>query len=150
MSRLRLLVLQCWIVTGVVRDDMRFVRHVDLRYIGQSYELDIVLEDSDVGAGEVERLAERSHVEHERVYGFKNPDEPIEVVTLRLSAGGNIAKPRLREVKGRSIDPSLAQVESRSIYFVETRGYLECPFTTAVNFAPGPGLTVQLLYKKWI
>ena len=42
------------------------------------------------------RLAERFPTEHERAYRFKAPGEPIEVVCLRLSAIGNITKPRLR------------------------------------------------------
>ena len=38
------------------------------------------------------------HAEHEHAYGFAAPDEPVEFVTLRLTAVGAIAKPRLNEL----------------------------------------------------
>ena len=81
---------------NVSGEDMCFVRHFDMRYVGQSYELNVPLDAIELNAAERARLAERFHTEHERAYGFKAPGEPIEVVCLRLSAIGNITKPRLR------------------------------------------------------
>ena len=68
-------------------------RQVDLRYVGQSYELTIPAGDG---------LLERFHAEHDRTYGFSAPGEPVEVVSLRLTSIGRIAKPPLRHLhRGR-------------------------------------------------
>jgi N-methylhydantoinase A/oxoprolinase/acetone carboxylase beta subunit len=53
-----------------------------MRYIGQSYELDVPVE--------VERPAPTAilagfHREHERAYGYADPDSPAEIVGLRLT-----------------------------------------------------------------
>src|SRR5262249_48956269 len=72
---------------GVGDDAMEFVRQLDLRSVGQSYEL-------TVAAGGA--LAGRFHAEHDRVYGFSAESEPIECVSLRLTTIGRIAKPPAR------------------------------------------------------
>jgi hypothetical protein len=69
---------------GVAEDAIEFERRLDLRYVGQSYEL-------TVPAGG--NLAQRFHAEHDRVYGFSAESEPIECVSLRLTTIGRIAKP---------------------------------------------------------
>jgi N-methylhydantoinase A len=70
----------------------------DLRYRGQSYELEVPLEQVEVpiddGATEPgtdtdwfdpEAVADRFHDAHERAYGYRDA-EPVELVTLRASA----------------------------------------------------------------
>jgi N-methylhydantoinase A len=53
----------------LVGDAVEFRRQVDLRYVGQSFELTIPAGDD---------LLERFHVEHDRTYGFSAPSEPVE------------------------------------------------------------------------
>ena len=65
-------------------------RRADLRYGGQSFELTV---DADV-PGELEA---RFHAAHEGRYGYKMPDEPIELVNLRLVATVPVGKPGLDE-----------------------------------------------------
>ena len=100
---------------GITGDAIEFVRQVDLRYVGQSFELTI-----PAGEG----MAERFHVEHDRTYGFAASEEPIEVVSLRLTSVGRIAKPPPRQLEpGGAVAPK----ESRSVYFAEAGGYVDCP-----------------------
>jgi N-methylhydantoinase A len=65
-------------------------RLADARYQGQSFEL-------TVGAEDLEGLAGRFHAEHERRYGYRMEDEPVELVNLRLVATLPGRKPALRE-----------------------------------------------------
>lgn len=62
---------------------------VDLRYRGQSFELTIPVHDL---AG----LAEDFHREHERRYGWADPQQVIEVVQMRLVASEPVELPQLR------------------------------------------------------
>jgi N-methylhydantoinase A len=65
-----------------------FVREVDVRYAGQSFELTV---SGATGSADV---VARFHANHERRYGFAAPDEPVEFVTARVIAVGATAKPR--------------------------------------------------------
>ena len=77
---------------GLGGESIEFLRQIDLRYVGQSYELTIPAGDD---------LLERFHAEHDRTYGFSAPAEPVEVVSLRLTSIGRIAKPPLRRLRRR-------------------------------------------------
>ncbi len=109
---------------GVDPARMRFVRQLDLRYVGQSYELGVEVEDAGFPAAEVRRLADRFHEEHERAYGFKAPEEPVEIVTIRLSAVGEISRPELRRLEA---DTGAGPAGSRLVYFEESGGFVDCP-----------------------
>jgi N-methylhydantoinase A len=112
---------------GVLSADMAFLRQADLRYVGQSFELTVPLPAGELGSQEAARVAEAFHREHERAYGHCAPNEPVEWVSLRLTALGRIAKPRLREWPANDPNPALARKESRPVYFAEAGGFTDCP-----------------------
>jgi len=53
-------------------------RSADLRYAGQSYELTV--------PWSAKNPAEQFHREHQRVYGYSNPDRTVEIVAVRVRA----------------------------------------------------------------
>jgi N-methylhydantoinase A len=69
----------------------RIERSADLRYRGQSYELNIACS----GHWRRSRMAALFHREHEKVYGYSNPEREVEVVTIRVRARTPLAKPKL-------------------------------------------------------
>lgn len=117
-------------------DKMRFEKLLDLRYVGQSYELPISIHDEEFSSVELTRLASAFHAEHTRVYGFNAPGEPIEVVNLRLSAIGDISKPALRELQPGS-DPEVAKKSEREVYFAEKGAYVTTPIFDRYRLGAG-------------
>jgi N-methylhydantoinase A len=113
---------------GVPDDAIEFQRRLDLRYVGQSYELTVP------ATGD---LAERFHAEHDRVYGFSAESEPIECVSLRLTTVGRIAKPPPRVLAARESAEPKAR---RDAYFAESGGYVDCPIFD--RYALGAGATL--------
>ena len=74
---------------GFTGGRVRLQRSADLRYAGQSFELTVPVEPGALGADAVTRLEHAFGAEHERTYGHRaGPDEPVELVTLRLVAQG--------------------------------------------------------------
>jgi N-methylhydantoinase A len=71
----------------------RYTRRADLRYRGQSFELTIEAEKPL----EIDKLEECFHAAHERRYGYRMEDEPVELVNLRLTATVPVDKPELKE-----------------------------------------------------
>ena len=70
-----------------------FERRADLRYGGQSFELTV----GAGGIGDLEELAARFHEAHERRYGYRMQEEPVELVNLRLVATVPVEKPEISE-----------------------------------------------------
>ena len=110
---------------GLPRERIAFVRQVDMRYVGQSFELTIPLADGGFDAAQSGALRERFHAEHDRVYGFSAPSEPVELVSLRLTTVGRIEKPPLRRLERSEATP--APKEHRQVFFAEAGGFVECP-----------------------
>ena len=67
----------------------RIQRSAELRYRGQSFEIDTpVAPDSGITG-----MAESFHREHERVYGHADRHAPIQAIALRVVISGAVAKP---------------------------------------------------------
>ena len=107
---------------GVAPAEIAFQRQVDARYVGQGYELTIPFGQC------LEDVARRFHEEHDRAYGYSAPDEPVELVNLRLVTVGRIDKPEPRRLP--EFAPSAGTPEpkgARQVYFSGAGGFLECP-----------------------
>ena len=59
--------------------DFRF--SADLRYFGQAYELNI----GGNSEGGIDALVEGFHSEHERTYGHRSSDDPVQIVNARMN-----------------------------------------------------------------
>ena len=81
-------------------------RRADLRYRGQSFELTVAAPDLD-------GLAERFHSEHERRYGYRMDDEPVELVNVRLVATVAVDKPPLRAAEAAGEPPAPGERRAR-------------------------------------
>jgi N-methylhydantoinase A len=107
------------------RERIAFVRQVDMRYVGQSFELTIPLAEGAFDIAQSGALRERFHAEHDRVYGFSAPAEAVELVSLRLTTVGRIEKLPLRALERFEGTP--APKEHRQVFFAEAGGFVECP-----------------------
>jgi N-methylhydantoinase A len=97
-------------------------RAADLRYVGQSYEIEIPM------PGQADEPAIRAavaafHDAHRRVYGHASPEAAVEFVNLRTVHA--CALPPVDE----SVDPGpaavLAPTTTRRCYFPQARGFME-------------------------
>jgi N-methylhydantoinase A len=113
---------------GVSPEEISFSRHMDMRYVGQSFELTVELPGDDALGSDVAAGVSAFHEQHERVYGHNAPGEPVEFVNSRLTAIGRIAKPRLREIaRGGNGSLEGALKSTRPVYFSESGGFVDCP-----------------------
>jgi N-methylhydantoinase A/oxoprolinase/acetone carboxylase beta subunit len=78
-------------------------RSADMRYRGQSYELNVPWRSR----ASAERLF---HREHAKLYGYSHPRRPVELVTLRLRARVHVSKPRLHRGRSEPARPEIRQV----------------------------------------
>ena len=68
---------------GLAENALVFHRSVDLRYVGQSFTLNLPIAN---GSPDRTSLQEGFHATHDRTFGHAAPGEPVELVNLRLTA----------------------------------------------------------------
>jgi len=102
---------------GIEEKNIGVVRTLDARYVGQERTLSIQLSDELARTGK-EEIAARFDEEHRRVYLQSAPDEPKEIVNLRVSVIGRLRAPEFRrfEVAGSDPDPEACTGE-RYVFF---------------------------------
>lgn len=72
--------------TAGVGDDPELYWSVDLRYLGQTFDLNVPLPAGELDEGALSTLIDRFGERYRAVYGVVNEDEPVEAVTWRLEA----------------------------------------------------------------
>ena len=82
---------------GVDVSRIRFRRELGMRYIGQSWELEVALDDGVDSMQAVDFAFQRAHAKR---YGH-SADDPAEVVTVRVTAIGGMDKPVFESPQAR-------------------------------------------------
>jgi N-methylhydantoinase A len=70
----------------------------DMRYRGQSFEIEVQLDPASMSAGDMPAIAEAFHRAHEGIYDFCDREAPVQIVNLRLVMQGPSPKPSLRRL----------------------------------------------------
>jgi N-methylhydantoinase A len=115
---------RAWLTAeGVSPRQRRLRRLADLRYRHQGFEITVPWDEPDLS---VDRLLQRFHDRHRRLYTYALEDAPVEIVTLRVSATGGLRHftlPRLTPAHGPA---GRARSGARRVYFAEGGGWMDC------------------------
>ncbi len=114
---------------------VRLMRSMDLRYVGQSYELRIPVPDGTLRQEHLARIADRFHEEHARSYGFAAAEEPIELVNIRLTVIGDVAKPQSARAASAAPWPTRPR-GTRQVFFAGV-GFVDTPIFDRGTMAKG-------------
>ena len=120
---------------GYGPDRRRFERAVDLRYHGQSFDLRVSMPEGRLDAESLRAAADRFHERHERRYGHASPNEPVELVTVRLRARGVVDPPTLSVAEGTGTDAEATPRTTRPATFGGETG--ETPVYDRETLEPG-------------
>ncbi len=113
-------------------------RSADLRYVGQGYELTAPAPTGPIDAEALSALVEAFGQEHERTYGHRATDAPVELVNLRVTA--HYDQPRARPLRPISSDRT-SKPGCRLAFFGATLGHIETPVIDRFDLTdqPQPG-----------
>lgn len=67
----------------------------EMRYRGQSFEIDVPLDAAWIAAGDLSAIAAAFHDEHMRLYGHADEAAPIQIIALNMVVTGHAPKPVL-------------------------------------------------------
>lgn len=135
---------------GLPGERMLARRFLDVRYVGQSFELNIdypTSRASRTSEGLARAISDSFYRAHLQRFGYADRAEPVEIVNLRLKLDLAVDKPDLQLETASGADASGAQIATVSVVFRE--GELETPLydrdlLATGNRITGPALVVQL------
>jgi N-methylhydantoinase A len=88
-----------WIATeGALIGTHQLRLTVDMRYPAQAFELNIAVPDYDRTTLSARQLVDLFNAEHERLYGFHEPQSEVQATNLRLGVVGKVPPVSLPEV----------------------------------------------------
>lgn len=93
-------------------------RSADLRYVGQFNEVEIPIEARGrITKSDLAGLANAFHKRHDALYGYSMPEDPLELINLRINALGATVKPKQEKHKKGSSNSKHALLGKRKAYF---------------------------------
>jgi len=104
-------------------------RNLELRYLGQSYELIVPFHKN------FKVILQLFHQKYQKMYSYSMPDEPVEVVNIHLIAYGLIRKPKFRKIPFTS-SSSDALIDKKMVFF-KGNAWIETPIYSRDALLPG-------------
>jgi N-methylhydantoinase A len=127
------------LASGVPEPDISVLYSVDMRYVGQGFEIVVPLPDLALAVAERhDVLLESFRKAYLQVYGRSGPPVPAEIINWRTTVTG--PKPEVR-LRIPDAGPGFPQKGRRRAYFPELGGYAEVPVYD--RYAMPRGFTFQ-------
>jgi N-methylhydantoinase A len=123
---------------GVPPAGRELIASLDMRYVGEQFSVNVPLN------GRRNRWMDRAvadfHVDHDRLYGFSVPDEPVEVVNVRLQSLGRLhdgGRRRLGTTPPASTDIARPAAEREVAFGSSEHDRVRTPVYERSAFVPG-------------
>lgn len=125
---------------GFSDDKIRLERQLDLRYVGQGYELTVPVLSLPLERETLPVIRQQFDATHKRLFGHEAPGEPIEVVNYRLVGFGLVPPVRFATYSTAGTDLA-SPANYRDVFFGASIGYHSCPAYAREHLRPGNILT---------
>jgi len=128
---------------GFPSGKLNFFPSMDIRYVGQSYEINISYHDS---SDTISKLIRDFNHAHKVMYAYCHPEREVELVNLRLKVSGIREKIKLKRKPEKPSPPDKAFFKKQDIYFqskkFSTPVYLRNLLSAGMSFS-GPAVVVD-------
>ena len=132
---------------GFTPEQLKIDRSLDMRYEGQSYELNIpYFTEVETYQQETQLLVQKFHAAHDQRFGYARTDAPVEIVNLRLTATGETDKPPIQPLPFADTDPSEAFTFQNPVIFdgeVLPTDFYRREALQPGNQIPGPAILTE-------
>ena len=130
----------------VATADMTFQRFLDLRYEGQEFAIKVPVAADEIAAGDLKTIRDRFDSIHDRSFGHAAPDEPLEMVNVRLSARGIRQKLEMPTVS-RGAKP--APRTMRKVCLHDAERFEDCPVYARDSLPAGAEISGPALIEEY-
>lgn len=126
------------------RDGIEVHRALEMRYLGQNYELELPLTAPRFEADDVGALWTLFHDTHKARFGFSTPGEIIEIVNYAVTAVARTQQPELTELPTGQGEP--APKQTRDVWFIG--GARRIPVFDRTNLRAGQSVAGPALIEE--
>ena len=126
------------------RQNLEVFRSLEMRYLGQNYELDLPIAPDALGDGAADRLWDLFHEAHRARFGFNIPGEIIEIVNYSATVISRTAKPEFHRLAAAAGPP--LPVGRRPVRFLD--GVCDTPVFDRASLAAGHGITGPAIIEE--
>lgn len=114
--------------SSVACETIRFIRSADMRYVGQEHAVTVELSDAMFEGTDRESIRLAFNDEHQKLYGTCAPAQPVELVSVRMTALGVLRPPPINPLpEGRGGAPDAEAIRiTKHVYFATT-GFTPTP-----------------------
>lgn len=130
-------------------EDIMVLWSADLRYKGQSYEINTPVQRANGSVESMQAILDRFHGLHQRFYSYCEPHETVEFVNLRVRALGHTKEVRLAPEARLAGDASRAIRSKRPVYF-DGVGMTEVPIYDRELLCAGDAFSGPCLIEEKI
>jgi len=116
-----------------------------MRYKHQGFELNVPWTERNVGQASLKSTIESFHRLHEQLYSFAQEDTPVEIVTLRVTATGELPAPHGAPLSG-GLPLEKCLMATQDMYV--DGAMVECPIYDRAGLAPGATITGPALLQQ--
>ncbi len=136
---------------GVEKERATLQRHLDMRYVGQHHEVTVDIPSGcRIEKNHISEIAEAFHRVHEKLYTYSTPENPLEIMSLRVTAVGAVDKAVMAETSMSGSDLQSAFKNTRRAYFPEKGGFIEVPVYDRNKLAEGNELEGPAIVEERI
>jgi N-methylhydantoinase A len=119
--------------------------HLDLRYVGQEFTLPVPVDSRQIEAGDRRGIRAAFDRLYDQRYAHHSPDEPVEIVNVRLTAIGRRASIRLPRLAARRQAKAFRRVEA---YLGEAARAVSCPVYQREDLGAGARVAGPALVRE--
>ena len=115
------------VAAGIESKDIAVERHLDMRYKGQGYEIEVALPPSDDVEDLFKQLPQLFAKSYAQVFSLSYLNEPIEILHWKVDLSGPAPRFDARWSMRARDTTRLPHKGMRKAYFPEAGGYIDCP-----------------------
>lgn len=132
---------------GIAPEARREDVSLDMRYMGQNFELSVPLADPDTMLRDPDGLRAAFYAAHDLAYGFHNASAPVEIVGLRLLARGGTGL--ALDVEAPLSDAPLPEpIATRAVWF-DRGGAIATPVYRREELQPGQAVPGPAIIEQF-
>jgi N-methylhydantoinase A len=121
---------------GVESKEIKIVRRLDMRYLGQGFEVEVTLPELQSSKELIVQIPKIFVAEYQKRYSISLIDEPLEIVNWKVEAQSTATGGGGKYHPEESAD-GLAIRGRRQVFFPEAKTYLEAPIFDRYALRPG-------------
>ena len=133
---------------GFTDEDITIERTMEMRYVGQVHECNVLIPNGKLDADSVSTILELFHHRHRELYTYDERDSHVELVNIEVSVIGKISKPKLPSLVPQEGDISNAKTGSREMLFDQSYDWIDTPIYDGEKFGAGALVTGPALIQE--